>query len=116
MSDGRRIDSAEKVRALIAEFKHLQRASATPGPSGRGLSTPEEFDPERIVRTLHGHGVECVVVGGIGARLHGATRQTEDFDLVVGCDVDNLRRLAAAMRELGAYIRTDCEFDEATRE
>lgn len=31
-------------------------------------------------------------------------------------DVDNLRRLAAAMRELGAYIRTDRALDEATRE
>lgn len=68
------------------------------------------------MQTLHRHGVECVVVGGIAARLHGASHQTEDFDLVARYDVDNLRRLAAAMRELGAYIRTDGYLDEATRE
>lgn len=80
------------------------------------MSTRAEFDPERIVRTLDRHGVQCIVVGGIGANLHGAERPTEDFDLVARYDVDNLRRLAAAMRELGAYVRAGGYVDEETLE
>lgn len=68
------------------------------------------------MRTLAAHGVNCVVVGGIAANLHGATRLTEDFDLVANYDVDNLRRLSAAMRELGAYVRTEGYVDTATLE
>lgn len=77
---------------------------------------PAEFDPERIVRTLHDHGVEFIVVGGIAARLHGAARLTQDLDLVARYNNDNLRRLAAAMRELGAYVRTKGYVDPATLE
>jgi hypothetical protein len=80
------------------------------------LPASAEFDPERIVRTLHDHGVDCIVVGGIAARLHGTSRLTQDFDLVARYDADNLRRLAAAMRELGAYLRTDGYVDAATLE
>lgn len=32
MSDGRRIDSADKLREVIAEFKHLQNARAARSP------------------------------------------------------------------------------------
>jgi hypothetical protein len=60
--------------------------------------------------------VECVIVGGVAARLHGATRLTADLDLVASYDEANLRRLAAAMRELGATIRLDEPLDAATRE
>lgn len=31
------------------------------------------FDRARIIETLDRHGVEYMVVGGIGAQLHGAT-------------------------------------------
>jgi hypothetical protein len=80
------------------------------------MAEPSSFDPERIVRTLTAHGVACVIVGGIGAQLHGAARPTMDFDLVADFGRQNLRRLAAAMRELGARTRTEGYVDEATLE
>jgi len=58
----------------------------------------------------------CIVVRGIGANLHGAQRATKDFDLVARFERENLRRLAAAMRELGAYTRTEGYVDDATLE
>ncbi len=39
------------------------------------------FDLERILRTLERNGVEYVLVGGLGARAHGATRSIEDVDV-----------------------------------
>jgi hypothetical protein len=40
------------------------------------------FDPNRILATLDEHGVEYVLVGGLGARAHGASRETSDIDVV----------------------------------
>jgi hypothetical protein len=42
----------------------------------------DEFDPERILRVLADHGVDCLIVGGFGAQAHGAHRQTLDIDVV----------------------------------
>ena len=63
------------------------------------------LDAERIVQVLNRHGVEYVLVGGLGARLHGATRLTNDLDLCPSWQRPNLERLAAALRELDARLR-----------
>jgi hypothetical protein len=74
------------------------------------------FEPERIVEVLERHAVACIVVGGYAAQLHGATRLTTDLDLVADFDRENLRRLAAAMRELNARARVEGSVDPATIE
>lgn len=66
---------------------------------------PPPLDAERIVEVLDRHGVDYVIVGGIGARLHGAGRLTYDLDLCPGWEPANLDRLAAALRELDARLR-----------
>jgi hypothetical protein len=43
---------------------------------------PGSFDLGRILTTLDRRGVEYLVVGGLGARAHGATRPTQDVDFV----------------------------------
>jgi hypothetical protein len=53
------------------------------------------------------HGVEYLVVGGIGARAYGAVRPTGDADCLVRRTVDNFERLAAAMLELHARLRVE---------
>lgn len=63
------------------------------------------LDAERIVEVLDRHGVDYVIVGGVGARLHGAGRLTYDLDLCPGWEPANLDRLAAALRELDARLR-----------
>lgn len=63
------------------------------------------FDAERIVGVLDRHGVAYVLVGGVAARLHGASRLTWDLDLCPAWEPDNLDRLAAALRELDARLR-----------
>lgn len=74
-----------------------------------------EFEPARALESLNRHGVEYVLVGGLGARAHGATRSTSDLDLVPDGDDDNLVRLAAALQELNARLRVGGMTDDEAR-
>jgi hypothetical protein len=64
------------------------------------------FDPQRMLEVLHRHGVEFVLIGGIAAVVRGSPLPTVDVDITPDRSDENLDRLAAALRELGARIRT----------
>jgi hypothetical protein len=68
---------------------------------------PEPLQPQAIVRTLAKHKVEYVLIGGLAAVLHGSPAMTNDADICPDPSVDNLRRLAAALRDMDARIRSD---------
>lgn len=63
---------------------------------------PQQLDADTILRTLLAHGVEFVVIGGLAVGAHGYPRGTKDIDLVPSPKRENLRRLHAALSELGA--------------
>lgn len=65
------------------------------------------LDPELLIRTLARYGVNYVLIGALGARMHGFPRVTADADITPARDPDNVERLAAALCELGAKIYTD---------
>jgi hypothetical protein len=69
------------------------------------------FRPKRIFAVLSSHDVAYVVIGGLAAVLHGSPTRTGDADVCADRQPDNLRRLAAALRELDARIRVDAEPD-----
>jgi len=64
------------------------------------------FEPKEILRTLDRHGVRYVVIGGVAATLHGSPHVTGDTDVCPAKDPENLRRLALALVEMDARIRT----------
>jgi hypothetical protein len=68
---------------------------------------PAPLDPERLITTLAKHGVRYVLIGAVAARLQGFPRLTADADITPARDAHNLRRLAAALRELKARVYTD---------
>jgi hypothetical protein len=68
-----------------------------------------DFDPERMLSALAAEGVQFVLIGGMGAILHGDVGVTVDLDVVPDRDAANLERLARALRTLGARIRTEGE-------
>ncbi len=74
------------------------------------------FDPDRILAELDRHGVDYVVVGGVAARAHGASRTTSDIDCVPSTEAANLERLAGALRSLGARLRVAGMTDAEARE
>lgn len=67
-------------------------------------SEVQPLDSERILTTLDAHGVEYVLVGGVACLIHGSTRVTVDADIVPSTSPENLERLLAALRVLGAAV------------
>ena len=65
------------------------------------------LDPERLITTLARHEVKYVLIGAVAARLQGFPRMTADADITPARDPDNLKRLAAALRELDARVYTE---------
>ncbi len=69
--------------------------------------TGKLLDAPALLEVLERHRVQYVVVGGYAAELHGSVRRTVDVDVVPRTTADNLERLAAALREVQAKIRTE---------
>lgn len=65
-----------------------------------------EPDPLAILSALERYGVRYVLIGAVAARIAGAPVVTEDVDITPATDKPNLERLAAALRELSARLRT----------
>jgi hypothetical protein len=61
---------------------------------------------EEIFTCLNRHGVLYVVIGGLAAVLHGSPLPTLDVDICPAGDQANLERLASALEEMDARIRT----------
>jgi hypothetical protein len=66
-----------------------------------------ELDLPRLLATLDRHDVVYVLIGGLAAVYHGSPFPTEDADITPDTDDANLDRLASALRELNARIRTE---------
>lgn len=65
---------------------------------------------KRVLAALHAHGVAYKVFGGVALNLHGLSRATEDLDIFVAPDADNIARLRAALHSVFA----DPSIDEIT--
>ncbi len=53
-----------------------------------------------LAKHLDAEGLRYVLVGGLAVMVHGGTRHTYDADLAVAFDLDNRRRLVAALAPL----------------
>jgi hypothetical protein len=62
-----------------------------------------------LLRILVEHGVDFLVVGGVGAILQGATLSTFDLDIVHSTEPANITRLLAALEDLDACYRAQPE-------
>ena len=58
-----------------------------------------------LLRSLHAHGVDFVVVGGVAALIEGAPITTLDLDVVFRVEEENVSRLLRALEELNAQYR-----------
>lgn len=65
---------------------------------------------EQVLAALERHQVRYVVFGAVALALHGLPRATEDLDLFIAPDRDNIERLKSALREVFA----DPHIDEIT--
>lgn len=67
---------------------------------------------ERVFRALQGAGVRFIVVGGVAAIAHGVVRYTNDLDLVLAFDEENLRNGVAALEGCGFKAKIPVSAEE----
>lgn len=82
---------------------------------------PKPPDLNALLAPLVRHGVDFVVIGGIAGFARGSSFVSFDLDVVYARDRGNIKRLVAALREMGVRPRgapADLEFplDERTIE
>jgi hypothetical protein len=70
-----------------------------------------DVDPLEILRALERNKVDYVLIDAAAARVSGAPVVTEDIDVTPAKDRANLERLAAALLELGARLRSPTDPD-----
>jgi hypothetical protein len=69
-------------------------------------------DALRVIASLNEARVEYVVVGGVAMNLHGLVRATEDLDLFIRPEPENVARLREALWS----VWNDPSIDEITAE
>ena len=62
-------------------------------------------DFKAVIQTFSGSGIECVIVGGLAATIHGSARLTQDVDFVYARNPANIDRLVDALRPHAPYPR-----------
>jgi hypothetical protein len=65
--------------------------------------TAQEFDPRGLLAALDRHRVAYIVVGAFARVVQGADEVTRGIDIVPSTRAENLRRLDAALADLGAH-------------
>jgi hypothetical protein len=54
----------------------------------------------RVMAALEARGVAYAVIGAVALNLHGLVRFTQDLDILVAPDEDNIARLKQALRDV----------------
>ena len=78
-------------------------------------------DFKAVIREISDAGIDCVIVGGLAATIHGSARLTQDVDLVYARSTANIERLVVALKPYAPYPRgappgLPFEWSEATVE
>jgi hypothetical protein len=68
-----------------------------------------DFEPGQMLRSLEAHHVRYVVIGAIAAIAAGAPILTTDLDVTPERSPENLERLARALHDLDARLRTEAD-------
>jgi len=63
-------------------------------------------DYRELIRSLVGGGVEFIIVGGAAAIAHGASRLTEDLDLVYRRNQKNVETIIKSLAPFSPYLRS----------
>ncbi len=72
----------------------------------------EAPDPLRILAGMRAHDVRYILVGGLAAAAHGSPIETDEVEVVISGDQDNLKHLALVLEDLDARPRPIPEGDD----
>ena len=71
---------------------------------------------ESVLAALSRAEVRYLVVGGVACVLNGVVRTTEDVDILVDARPENLRRLLAALEQVGEGYARELRIEDFTDE
>jgi Nucleotidyltransferase of unknown function (DUF6036) len=63
------------------------------------------LDVQQLLRVLSQQQVDYVLIGGVAIQAYGHVRTTLDLDVIAAWTLDNMRRLAPALKNLEARLR-----------
>jgi predicted nucleotidyltransferase len=66
---------------------------------------PKAPDLRRLLGPLVSHGVNFVVIGGMAGIARGSSYPSYDLDVAYARDKGNVKRLVAALKEIGVRLR-----------
>lgn len=69
------------------------------------MAEPARFDPYGLLQAFDRHRVTYIVIGGFARVVQGTEEITRGVDIVPSTRPENLRRLDAALRDVGARGR-----------
>lgn len=67
---------------------------------------------ESVFRAFSESGIRYLIVGGVAVNLHGYPRFTNDIDILLALDGENLAKMATVMKELGYEQRLPVSLEE----
>lgn len=67
---------------------------------------------ESVFRAFAENDIRYLIVGGVAVNLHGYPRFTNDIDILLALDAENLARMAAVMTALGYEQRLPVSIEE----
>jgi hypothetical protein len=62
-------------------------------------------DVERQLRLVGEFQIQCVLVGGVAATVHGSSIPTQDLDICYSRDSTNVTKVVQALRSVNAILR-----------
>ena len=71
---------------------------------------------ELLLRAFAEHHIRYLIVGGVAVNLHGYPRFTNDLDILLTLDQENLKKMAALMDRMGYQQRLPISIQELSDE
>ena len=65
-----------------------------------------------LLEALYRERARYLIVGGLAGNLHGVPRVTQDIDLIIPTDMENVLKIANVMKRLGYLPRLPIDPEE----
>ena len=65
-----------------------------------------------VLKEYHDNNIRYLIVGGLSVNLHGIPRVTQDIDIIIAMDEDNINETVAVLEKLGYQPRLPVKASE----
>lgn len=58
-----------------------------------------------LLKLIHDHNIECILIGGFAAVIHGSSSSTYDIDIVYNPSKENIQKIVKALNPYNVRLR-----------